>query len=186
MAIYVPGKRSRNGRRIGNTKRNVVAALQLTAMVDMFTVLVVFLLQNYASTNQILPIVEQIELPQASSVKELKPSLVVALSTKDLSFNEKKIITFQEVQKIDYMSVISPLLEVVQTTIEKVKKDNGLDDGKKTEEEVAPYYRVTLQVDKEVDFLSVKKVLYTLTEAGVQSVNFAVVKVKSEDKYGML
>ena len=185
MPIYVPGKRSRRGR-VGSTKRNVVAALQLTAMVDMFTVLVVFLLQNYASTNQILPIVEQIELPQASSVKELKPSLVVALSTKDLSFNEKKIITFQEVQQMKEMGVISPLLEVVQTTIENVKKDRDLDKDTTEEDETAPYYRVTLQVDKEVDFLSVKKVLYTLTEAGVQKVNFAVVKVKSKDKYGML
>ena len=186
MAIYVPGKRNRSGRKIGSTKRNVVASLQLTAMVDMFTVLVVFLLQNYASTNQILPIVEQIELPQASSVEELKPSLVVALSTKVLSFNDKKIISFQEVQQISDMSVISPLLEIVQKTIENVKKDKGLNEDQKKEDEVTAYYRVTLQVDKEIDFLSVKKVLYTLTEAGVQQVNFAVVKVKSEDKYGML
>ena len=45
MAIYVPGKRDRRGVRAG-AKRNVVAVLQLTAMVDMFTVLVVFLLQK--------------------------------------------------------------------------------------------------------------------------------------------
>ena len=185
MAIYVPGKRNRQGRKIGSTKRNVVAVLQLTAMVDMFTVLVVFLLQNYASTNQILPIVEQIDLPLASSVRELKPSLVVALSTKDLSFNEKKILSFQEVKQLSDLS-IAPLMEVVQKTIENIKKDKDLDEDRKQEDEVAPYYRVTLQVDKEVDFLSVKKVLYTLTEAGVQKVNFAVVKVKAKDKYSLL
>ena len=185
MAIYVPGKRNRHGRKANGAKRNVVAALQLTAMVDMFTVLVVFLLQNYASTNQILPIVEQIDLPQASSVKELKPSLVVALSTKDLSFNEKKIISFQEVQQMSDLSIL-PLMEVVQKAIAGIKKDKKMDEDQRKGDEVAPYYRVTLQVDKEIDFLSVKKVLYTLTEAGVKKVNFAVVKVKSEDKYGML
>ena len=185
MAIYVPGKRNRYGRKAGSTKRNVVAALQLTAMVDMFTVLVVFLLQNYASTNQILPIVEQIDLPVASSVKELKPSLVVALSTKELSFNEKKIISFQEVQQMSDLSIL-PLMEIVQKTIAEIEKNQNPDEDQKKEGEVAPYYRVTLQVDKEIDFLSVKKVLYTLTEAGVQKVNFAVVKVKSEDKYSIL
>jgi biopolymer transport protein ExbD len=47
-------------------------------------------------------------------------------------------------------------------------------------------YKMTLQADKDIDFLSIKKVLYTLTEAGVQEINFAVIKVKPEDKYGIL
>ena len=72
MPIHVPGKRARGRQKVVGRKRNVVAVLQLTAMVDMFTVLVVFLLQNYASTNQILPITDQIALPKAAAVKELK------------------------------------------------------------------------------------------------------------------
>ena len=35
-------------------KRDVTALLSLTAMVDMFTVLVIFLLQNYNTTGEIL------------------------------------------------------------------------------------------------------------------------------------
>ena len=76
--------------------------------------------------------------------------------------------------------------KLFKTPLRILKKNRDLDKDTKAEDETAPYYRVTLQVDKEVDFLSVKKVLYTLTEAGVQKVNFAVVKVKSKDKYGML
>jgi len=45
VAIYTPGLRSRRGRAKGS-KRDAVAVLQLTAMVDLFTVLVVFLLQT--------------------------------------------------------------------------------------------------------------------------------------------
>ena len=185
MPIYTPGKRNRFGRKSAPAKRNVVAVLQLTAMVDMFTVLVVFLLQNYASTNQILPISDQIELPQASAVKELKPSLVVLLSKDYLAFNDQKISSFQDLQAVSDLN-IPPLLEVVQKTIEELESNRDNSSKENEEEDPAPYYRVTFQADKAVDFLSIKKVLYTLTEAGVQKVNFAVVKVKSADKYGML
>ena len=41
MPIHVPGKRERRGR-VVNKKRSAVAALSLVAMVDLFTVLVVF------------------------------------------------------------------------------------------------------------------------------------------------
>ena len=41
MAIHVPGIRKRNGLAV-SSKRKTVASLSLTAMVDMFTVLVIF------------------------------------------------------------------------------------------------------------------------------------------------
>ena len=187
MPIYVPGKRARGRQKVLGAKRNVVAVLQLTAMVDMFTVLVVFLLQNYASTNQILPISDQIALPQAATVKELKPSFVVVLSKEALSFNEQKLTTFSEVKdNTDWLIV--PLLNPVKEVIEKLNQENkSISKKDKTGADVVPLqYKITLQADKDIDFLSIKKVLYTLTEAGVQEVNFAVIKVKPEDKYGIL
>ena len=185
MAIYVPGKRAKGRQKVLGAKRNVVAVLQLTAMVDMFTVLVVFLLQNYASTNQILPISDQIELPQATAVKELKPSFVVVLSQDFLSFNEEKISTFREVKNSKEW-LIPSLLDSVKTAIDKFNQEKGKKKSKVDGSGTPMQYKMTLQADKKIDFLSIKKVLYTLTEAGVQEINFAVIKVNHEDLYGML
>ena len=187
MPIYVPGKRVRGRQKVLGTKRNVVAVLQLTAMVDMFTVLVVFLLQNYASTNQILPISDQIALPKAATVKELKPSFVVMLSKESLSFNKEMVGTYNEIKNNKDWLIVS-LLNTVRETIDKLNQENK-SVSKKNESggDVVPIqYKMTLQADKDIDFLSIKKVLYTLTEAGVQEVNFAVIKVSVEDKYGVL
>ena len=184
MAIYVPGKRAR-GRKKAGAKRNVVAVLQLTAMVDMFTVLVVFLLQNYASTDQILPISDQIDLPQATAVKELKPSFVVVLSQDFLSFNEEKVSTFSEIKESEKW-LISSLLESVKTAIDKLNQEKSGGSSKVDGSKTPMQYKMTLQADKDIDFLSIKKILYTLTEAGVQEINFAVIKVNHEDLYGML
>ena len=49
MAIHRPGERFRYHNILSKRKgkRGVTAVLSLTAMVDMFTVLAIFLLQNY-------------------------------------------------------------------------------------------------------------------------------------------
>ena len=38
------------------------------------------------------------------------------------------------------------------------------------------YRRITVQADKSVDFLTIKKVMFTLYEAGAAEINFAVMK----------
>ena len=200
MAIYTPGFRPRRGNKALGSKRNIVAVLQLTAMVDMFTVLVVFLLQNYASTNQILPMAEKIVLPEATAVKELTPSLVVELSKEQLTFNELPVARFSDVVRSPKVEPIAALFDPVKKRIEeleveaKKKKKSGFLFAQKKqkeasvqeeneEEEIAQHYRMTLQVDKDINFVLVKKVLYTLYEAGAQEINFAVIKVDPKKRY---
>lgn len=192
MPIHVPGKRDHRNRKVGATKRSAVAVLSLTAMVDMFTVLAVFLLQNYATTNQILYLPEKVELPQASAVKELKPSNVVIVSKDGIFLNEKKIIAYEDVkEQSDWL--ISPLVEGVQNLIKEGEEEkqkfrrrlqqavNEARRGTEPEEEIDKFRKLTIQADKLMDFLTVKKVMYTITEAGAVEINFAVLKKKDKE-----
>jgi biopolymer transport protein ExbD len=195
MAIFAPGKRvhghGRRGGRLASAKRNAVAVLQLTAMVDMFTVMTVFLLQNYATTNQVLPLDESVNLPQAQEVKELKPSNVVVLTTDGLSINNVKVADFHTIkEQQDWL--IKPLAENIQKLIQdgdakKASMPNKIRDavaeakGSQNQKDPGDDYRkITVQADKTIDFLTVKKVMYTVTEAGVQEINFAVLKKPGE------
>src|SRR5690606_13494968 len=115
MPIHVPGKRSRRGRP-QSTKRSAVAVLQLTAMVDLFTVMVVCLLQNYASTQQILPLPDAVDLPAAMTVKELKPANVVILDEQEVRLNTTRIIDFRTVKEQEDWT-IEPLKAAVEQMI---------------------------------------------------------------------
>ncbi len=191
MAIYVPGKRSRRGG-VKSAKRSAVAVLQLTAMVDMFTVMVVFLLQNYASTNQVLPISDEVDLPSAMEVKDLKPSNVVVVSEDGITFNSEVIATFQDLKSQEDW-LLPPLeakvKEVIRAGVEQKnslgqKIRQAVNEAKsqvEKEEEIDDFLKITIQADKSVDFLSVKKIMFTVTEAGVEEINFAVLK-KPEDR----
>ncbi|KYG61353.1 adventurous gliding motility protein S [Bdellovibrio bacteriovorus] len=192
MAIFRPGERHRYHNILSKRKgkRDVTALLSLTAMVDMFTVLVIFLLQNYNATGEILYIPKEVVLPKASSVRELKPAHVVTISNKEILLDKDTVATFEEVKAAEDWN-IQRLKESLQEALAKSKAEqesklqNKIRDVVETtrgevEEDPNAWSKVTIQADKGVDFLTVKKVLFTVTEAGAGEINFAVTKQPQE------
>lgn len=195
MAIFKPGERHRYHNILSKRKgkRNVTAILSLTAMVDMFTVLVIFLLQNYNATGEILYIPKEVVLPKASSVKELKPAHVVTVSNKEILLDKDVVATFQEVQDLGAEEwVIQKLKDQMTEALLKSKAEydsklqnkirSAIEATKNSGEGEDPnaWSKVTIQADKGVDFLTIKKVLFTVTEAGAGEINFAVTKMPHE------
>lgn len=194
MAIHVPGERFRYSHflRRRRVKRGVVVVLSLTAMVDMFTVLVIFLLQSYNSTGQVIFIPKEIVLPKASNIKELKPAVVVTISQKEVLIDKTHVISFQELQAQQEW-LIPALQEQVKQGLEvaKVKYESQLKEKLKqviqgkdeapNPNDIPEWNKVTVQADKGTDFLTVKKVMYTVTEAGAGEINFAVTKEKLQN-----
>jgi biopolymer transport protein ExbD len=192
MPIHTPGQRHRYSRLLSgkSTKRNVTAILSLTAMVDMFTVLVVFLLQNYNTTGEVLYIPKEVTLPKAGQTKELKPSVVVTISSKEILLDKTVIISYDAL-KTQTEWMIQPLMVQVQDALKKAKEKQDAKlqsrlreamDGSQnvSPEELNAWNKVTVQADKGMDFLTVKKVMYTVTEAGAGEINFAVTKQPTE------
>lgn len=190
MPIYAPGKRDRKNRLASGSKRSLVAILSLTAMVDMFTVLTVFLLQNYKSTGEVLFIPKEVTLPTAAETKELSPAHVVTISNQFIFLDQEPILDFKDVQgQKDWL--VRPLYQKLIDAIQKsevasreslktqVKKVVG--NQQKKEKEINQFRRVTVQADKKIDFLTVKKIMYTVTEAGAEEINFAVIVKEKEE-----
>jgi len=193
MAIYTPGQRDRRGRKTGG-KRSVVAALSLTAMVDLFTVLVVFLLQNYATTGEVLDIPEGVRLPDAKEVKDLKPANVIIVSDREIRVNNDLVGTYAEAKAQEdwelpklrekLVNVIrdgeenkKELTSQLKAAVEKIKVGDQA-----TEDNIDSFRKITIQADRNVDFLTLKKVMYTATEAGMVEINFAVLKSTDNKK----
>lgn len=189
MAIRVPGLRNRHGK-MGGSKRSSVAYLNMTAMVDMFTVLCVFLLQNYATTNQILPMPDKVDLPAAHEVKELKPSNVVIVAEDGVTLNNIKVAEFKDVKAQEDWMIKGLADEIAKTVVagEAKKKSLGSQLQKAVQDannqaipkEIDDFRKITVQSDKNVDFLTIKKVMYTVTNSGMVEINFAVLK-KADD-----
>src|ERR1700722_9927221 len=101
MAIYAPGKRDpKRKRKLQGGRRSATASLSLTSMVDMFTILVVFLLMNFSSTGEIIYIPKDVKLPKASETKELKPAHVVSVTTDSITLERETVAKLDDVKNM--------------------------------------------------------------------------------------
>ena len=204
MAIYAPGgKRDRFGRPRGGGKRDMVVILSLTAMVDMFTVLTVFLLQNY--NVDAIQLKKTVPLPPATTIEKLKPAHVVTITQDQIFLNDNPMANTIEVKEAEWWEIVLLKEELIKEIAKKKQEmESGLGNlikgnasnkdpsqmtpEEKEEEEAKrfAYSRVTLQSDKDIDMLTIKKVMYTITQAGAALINFAVnevAKERIEEKY---
>jgi biopolymer transport protein ExbD len=88
MPIKVPGKRvspqialkQMQKAMKARGKRQQFAGLMLTSMVDMFTLLVIFLLSNFSASGDLQLTAKDIKLPQARATTELERAIVISIS----------------------------------------------------------------------------------------------------------
>src|SRR5512138_3905534 len=100
MAIVQPGKRP--GKRIAKSKvlggkaahgkKTTNAELNVVPMVDMMTMLVIFLLQQFSSTGEVLYMQKDIKLPDARHGQAIDQAPVVAISASEIAVVGVKVV----------------------------------------------------------------------------------------------
>src|SRR5262249_15930629 len=119
MAIVTPGKRpceriqhSRYlGKKFARGNKSGYAGLMLTSLVDMFTIIVIFLLQNFSATAAIRFMSRDTRLPEGVHGAELERGPVIAVSPDSVTFEGKQILLTADLSKGDVLNV--PELEDV-------------------------------------------------------------------------
>jgi biopolymer transport protein ExbD len=177
MAIKVPGKRY--GKRLehskvfghgGHGKKGTFADLLITPLVDMFVIIVLFLIANFSATGEVLMMTKDIQLPEAVNVKEMEMHPVVMVS------NEQVSISGTIVGKDEYLNI--PALEEKLRDMKKQFEDlhamaGNADGGFKGD--------VNIQANKEVEFKIIKRVMFSCATAGYNNINFAVLTKGGSD-----
>ena len=166
---FAPLNRLRSGAFAGG-KKGLMLSLNLTAMVDMFTVIVIFLLQQFASSGELLFLQKNLKLPDAHEAEELTDrGPVVTLFENKVLWEGKPIANLEELDEAD--PGIPPLIEKLEAVREREQKIFG----KKENEPFKSH--VVIQADKATDFQLVRKSIYSVNQAGWVHINFAVVGI---------
>ncbi len=149
-------------------KRGIYAELNLTSMVDMLTILVVFLLQTFSASGELLVVSKNIVLPEATNFKDLERAPVVGVSHDSVTLDGRPVADALELNKentVDWK--ITDLHDQLVTLKNNFKLLHPSESEKFNG-------TVIVQADKSVDFKVIKKVLYSCAVAGYNNVNFAV------------
>jgi biopolymer transport protein TolR len=141
----------------------------LIPMIDMLTILVVYLLVH-AADYEILPNTKQIEIPQ--SLSETKPrETVTVLITRETIFVNGVALASVAATKSAEDPVIEPLRAVLRA---EADKERLLERGDSAGHEV------TVLADKDLPYRFVKKILSTCTAAEYSKVSLAVLEKERE------
>jgi len=159
-------KATRRMQRMARNRKKRLPGLNLTSLMDVFTILVFFLLVN-SSSSEVLAPPKNITLPD--SVVETKPkeTVVILVSEETIMVQGEVVVTVEDVvnSKQDAIIEISNKLELV--------KQNVIGVSTKT---VAKSREVTILSHKKVPFKVLRKVMSSCTYAGYENISLAVIQ----------
>ena len=142
------------------------AGINLVSLMDIFTILVFFLLVN-SSDGEVLPTHKSVELPESISEEKPRPTVTVMVNGENILIHGKVITSVENVltDTGDYSEPLRLALE---------KQNSNLRN--KT---IIP--EATIMGDKEIPYRLLKKVMASCTQAGFERISLAVLQ-KSPDE----
>jgi biopolymer transport protein ExbD len=179
MAIKVPGKRY--GKRLQHSKvfghgaahghKSGNADVLITPLVDMFVIIVLFLIANFSATGEVLMMTKDIQLPEAVNVKEMEMNPVIMVSGDEVSISGNVVGRVQDLVKEEYLNI--PALEEKLRDMKKQFEDlHTMAEGNSN----AFKGDVNIQAHKDVEFSIIKRVMFSCASAGYNNINFATLQ----------
>jgi biopolymer transport protein ExbD len=184
MPIVQPGKRPAKrfakskvlGGKMGHGRKSLNAELNVVPMVDMMTMLVIFLLQQFSATGEVLYMQKDIKLPEAQHGQSIEVAPVIAISAEQVVVTGQKVADVRDLETESALYNINALEERLRD--EKKRWDfihqNDPDRDKNWKGDV------NIQADSKVPFRILKRVMFSAAQAGYYNVNFATLEVSSK------
>jgi biopolymer transport protein ExbD len=146
------------------------SALNLTSMIDMFTILVVFLLKSYSAEGALVTVSDALTLPKARSEQRVELKLEIQVT------NQVIVVDGDPVVSVDRQLISSggPIPSLV-TRLKDHMEYTRIVRGTITEEEM----KINIQGDQGIPAILLQRVMASCTEAGFISQNLAVIKVEA-------
>jgi len=161
-----------NTRRIRRMARNKkkIPGLNLTSLMDVFTILVFFLLFN-SSASEVLESPKEIKLPD--SVVEAKPreTVVIMVSPEMVLVQGEAVISTPEL-----LQTGNETIPAVTDRLRQIER-NIIGISTRT---VAESKEVTILADKTIPFSALKKLMSTCTGSGYGKISLAVIQKASQ------
>jgi len=164
----------RNSRRIKRMSRNRVkiTKMNLTSLMDVFTILVFFLLVNSGSV-EVLEAPKTVKLPESMVESKPRETVVIYVSPDEVLVQGQPVALVADI--LNYKEGTSdPIIERLAELQENVLGPNTAT--------VASAQEVTILADRSVPFAVIKMIMSTCTDGGYENVSLAVIQKTSKVK----
>jgi biopolymer transport protein ExbD len=184
MSVVTPGRRPAfapigrlRSSPLSGGKKGMFASLNLTAMVDMFTILVVFLILLFTAAGQV-SLNDRIKVPTSvAGVPLEEPGTVIMVSNEVLLLDDQGISEDQMGTELDI-----PIPGLVKSLIARREYDESLKVRAGNPRDPSQPYDgiIIIQADVKTDFRMVRRVLASANEAGWAKIKFVTIPAKDD------
>jgi len=162
----------RNTRRIKRMSRNrlKITKMNLTSLMDVFTILVFFLLVNSGSV-EIMESPKDMTLPEARVDTKPRETVVIFVSPKDVLVQGKIVARVDDILE-GQSSTVDPITSRLAELRENIVGPSTL--------AVAASQEITILADKSVPFIVIRKIMSACTGEGYENVSLAVIQKETQ------
>lgn len=139
------------------------ASLNMVSLMDIFTILVFFLLVS-AADSEVLPSPKAIKLPESTTEKRPKENIVILVSRNKLLVQGKMIA--------DTSSIIKSPKPVISDLVEYLRQMD--DESRRNKQKPASKRGVTIMGDKKLHYQLLKKIMLSCATAKYSNISLAV------------
>lgn len=165
LMAFIPSRRKKHNTDPGKIRLN------LTSMMDMFTIILVFLLKNYSTEGMLIQPSEYLTLPSSSIEKSPEVALDLVIS------KEWVMVNHEAVEKVS--NILASEVLVVKSLQEKLLVYAR--EAKRMEEVYGTKFsgKVTIQGDRDIPYKLLVKVMATCGKADYPNMRLVVYKKES-------
>lgn len=147
--------------------------LNLTSMMDMFTIILLFLLKTFSTEGQLIHPSESLQLPKSTVERSPEVALDVVVSREHILVNEKPVVTMDEVRRQSGFLIpkLQRELKYYAEEARKMEQNFGVKFSGK----------VTIQGDKRLPYRDLVKVMYTCGHADYPNMRLVVYRKEREE-----
>ncbi|MFT3707936.1 MAG: biopolymer transporter ExbD [Archangium sp.] len=150
-----------------------IKELNITAMMDLMTIILVFLIKSFSASSITVTASEDIRLPMSSARATPKDTVAITITAKAIMVGDRrKVELAQGIVKSGEMQgqLILPLDAALKTEVEKLKK---IAERNPT----APFnHEVSIIGDKKVSYALLSAVLYTAGQNELENFRFVILQ----------
>ena len=149
-----------------NEKGKRTIALNLVSLMDIFTILVFFLLVN-STEVEVLPNAKDVTLPESVAEQKARENVVIVVSDEQILVQGRAVANVADVMRQKDF-VIKGLKAALQQQTDRVLRKEAMDDIADRE--------VTIVGDKDLPYKLLKRVMATCTAADYGQISLAVMQ----------
>jgi biopolymer transport protein ExbD len=168
----------RNARRKAREAAGQIRELNIVAMMDMMTILLVFLLKSYQTSTVNVNMGQDFVIPQSSTMLQPEENITVQVSMRELMVNDRKVLDLDNgvIQAKDKDGgkaeafMVGPVYDALKREVDRQK------EIAKYNKSVAVAGRINVVADKRITYRTLMDVLYTAGQAELGEYKFMVLK----------